>query len=107
MKSLKNNKSCDPFSVVNEVIKDGTGTYNLMMAIEKLVNGIKEEDYIPKYMTHASVTSIHKNKGSKSDLENDRGIFLLTTFKKVLEKLLYHDMYDDIEKNMSNSNIGA
>ena len=37
----------------------------------------------------------------------DRGIFILTVFKKILDKLLYFDLYDDIDSNMSASNIGA
>ena len=105
VKKLKNNKSRDPFGVINETLKDCAEMNDLMFALQKLVNGIKEEKH--KYMTYATVTSLHKNKGSKSDLENDRGIFILTTVKKVLEKLLYQDIYDDIEENMSNSNIGA
>ena len=40
-------------------------------------------------------------------MNNERGIFILTTLKKVLDKLIYIDKYDDIDQNMSDSNIGA
>ena len=54
-----------------------------------------------------TLVSIYKNKGSRFDMNNDRGIFILTVFKKILDKLLYFDLYDDIDANMSASNIGA
>ena len=44
---------------------------------------------------------------SRLDLDNDRGIFILTVLKKVLDKLIYFDNYNELDKNMSDSNIGA
>ena len=44
-----------------------------------------------------NITSILKNEGSRFDLENDRDIFKLTVFKKVLDKLIYHDNVNNIE----------
>ena len=58
-------------------------------------------------MQLSNITSIFKNKGSRSDLENDRGIFILPVMKKILDKLIYNDNYENIDKSMSNSNIGA
>ena len=63
--------------------------------------------HIPRFMILQNITSIFKNKGSRFELENDRGIFILTVFKKVLDKLIYHDDMDNIDENMSDSNIGA
>ena len=40
-------------------------------------------------------------------MNNDRGIFILTLFKKVLDKLIYIDNFKDIDARMSDSNIGA
>ena len=48
-----------------------------------------------------------KNKGSRSDLENDRGIFTCTVLNNILQKLIYNDQYDEIDANLSDSNIGA
>ena len=105
--SLKNNKTRDPFGIFNKTLKDCAEVNDLTLSLVKFVNGIKEEKYIPKTLTYSTVTSICKNKGSRRDLENDRGIFLQTIAKKILEKLLYNDLYDDIEEGMSDSNIGA
>ena len=68
------------------------------------MNGVKSTF---DFMTVENITSIHKNKGSKLDLENDRGIFLMTGFRKVLDKLTYNKLYESIENSMSDSNIGA
>ena len=40
-------------------------------------------------------------------MSNDRGIFVLTAVRKILDKLTYLDKYPDIELSMSGSNIGA
>ena len=58
-------------------------------------------------MRLADISSIYKRKGSKKDLENDRGIFLLGILRKILDKLLYVDLYPELEEKISNSNIGA
>ena len=71
------------------------------------MNGIKQHFIIPDYFTLSNITSIYKNKGSKSDLNNDRGIFIISVFKKVLDKLTYNEFYETIDSNMSDSNIGS
>ena len=40
-------------------------------------------------------------------MNNERGIFILTTMKKILDKLIYFDIFEDVDNNMSDSNIGA
>ena len=58
-------------------------------------------------MEFAGITSIYKGKGEKIDIENDRGIFIVTILRSIFMKLLYNDNYDIIDINMSDSNIGA
>ena len=41
------------------------------------------------------------------DLSNDRGIFIVNIFRAILMKMIYQDNYDKIDKNMSDSNVGA
>ena len=55
----------------------------------------------------ANITTIYKSTGSRLELVNDRGIFLLTIFRKILDKLTYIDKYPELDNNMSDSNIGA
>ena len=40
-------------------------------------------------------------------MNSDRGIFILTVLKKIMEKLIYNDNYKNIDQNMSDSNIGS
>ena len=40
-------------------------------------------------------------------MKNERGIFILTTLKKILDKLIYQEKQDDIDRHMSDSNIGS
>ena len=58
-------------------------------------------------MKVAKITAIYKGKGSMSDLKNDRGIFLVTTYRSIIMKLLYNEKVQQIENNMSDSQIGA
>ena len=107
LKSLKNNKTYDPHLMINELFKAGCIGEDMEEALLLLFNGIKEELKLPEYFKFGDIISIYKNKGSRYDMNNDRGIFILTVFKKILDKLLYFDLYDDIDSNMSASNIGA
>ena len=107
LKSLKNNKTADPNGMVNEIFKNGCGGEDLKEALLALFNGIKQGLFLPNFMTLEDITTIYKNKGSRMDLKNDRGIFILTVMKKILDKLIYFDNYDDIDRNMSDSNVGA
>ena len=95
LKKLKNNKSRDPHGMVNED--------SLLL----LFNRIKDTVEIPKLMEYANITSIYKGKGEKMDLENDRGIFIVSVLRSIFMKLLYNDNYDIVDRNMSDSNIGA
>ena len=52
-------------------------------------------------------TSIYKKKGEKCDLSNDRGVHSVTKFWSIIDKLLYNDKYKEIDKNMSDCNVGG
>ena len=40
-------------------------------------------------------------------MKNDRGIFILSIFRKKVDKMIYEDKYDAIDEFMSDSNIVA
>ena len=107
LKSLKNNKSMDPNGMVNEVFKNGYIGSDLQEALLTMFNEVKSRHFIPNFMVLQNITTIFKSKGSRLDMNSDRGIFLLTIMKKILDKLIYNDKYNDIDQNMSDSNIGA
>ena len=107
LKSLKNNKTADPNNMINEIFKPGCAGSDLLKSLVLLNNGIKETFFFPEYMLIENITTIFKNKGSRFDMDNDRGIFILTVLKKILDNLIYNDKYKDIDNGMSDSNIGA
>ena len=93
--------------MINELFKPNIAGNDLKTALVELLNIILWALYIPEYMQYADITSIYKNKGSKMELSNDRGIFLLAVLRKILDRILYLEKYPYLEKNMSDSNIGA
>ena len=80
---------------------------NLKESMLILYNKIKQTGEIPIFMRFANISAIYKGRGIVSDLDSDRGIFLVTIFRTILMKLIYKDKYDIIEGSMSDSNIGA
>ena len=58
-------------------------------------------------MRTANISAIYKGKGEISDLDSDRGIFLVNTFRTILMTMIYEDKYEIIDRSMSDSNIGA
>ena len=107
IKSLKNNKTADPNGVINEIFKPGCAGTNLLESLVLLYNGIKKTFHIPLFVMLENITTIYKNKGSRFDMDNDRGIFILTVLKKILDNLIYQDNSKDIDDGMSDSNIGS
>ena len=107
IKSLKNNKTRDPSGLLNELFKAPVMGCDLENAILTLLNGMKSEFFIPYDVQMANITSIYKSRGSKNSIESDRGIFGLSIFRKIADKLIYHEKYPFIDQNMSDSNIGA
>ena len=68
---------------------------------------LKTELIIPDFMEFANIVSIHKGRGEKSSLENDRGIFIVNIMRSILMKLVYQDKYAIVDKQMTDSQIGA
>ena len=40
-------------------------------------------------------------------MNNDRGIFVVSVMRMILDSLTYEEKYPEVDKNMSDSNIGA
>ena len=104
---LKVNKAADPVGLISELFKPGVAGEDLVNSMLTLCNMIKAECEIPKFVELTNITSIYKNKGSKLDLENDRGIFTVTMLRAIVDKLIYNDKYETIDRNMSDSNVGG
>ena len=106
-KNLKINKAADPKGLINELFKPGVAGRDLLESLLMLCNQVKTENEIPSFMKMTNITSIFKNKGSKTDLNNDRGVFNVMTVRSVIDNLIYNDFYRIIDQNMSDSNVGG
>ena len=49
----------------------------------------------------------NNHKGSKKAFSNYRGIFRVTVLRSIIDKLIYNDEYDTIDKHLTDSNVGA
>ena len=107
LNELKGGKARDPNGWANELFTNEVAGKSLKISMLKLFNKMKEENYIPEFIQNADITTIYKGKGDKHNLDNDRGIFLVSTFRSILMRLIYRDKYSKIEKNMSDSQVGA
>ena len=106
-KSLKLRKSADPVGLINELFKPGVAGCDLIKSLVLLSNKAKDECEIPDFVQLSNITSIYKHRGSKSDLDNDRGVFNVSAVRSIIDKLVYNDYYDLVDGNMSDSNVGG
>ena len=86
--SLKNGKCRDPLGLINEVFKPPVAGTDLIKSITIMMNRIKDSIQIPETFRFNNISTIYKNKGSRSNLENDRGIFTSTVPDMILQKLI-------------------
>ena len=106
-KSLKNNKAQDREGLIYELFKNGNCGNDVYTSLTKMFNGIKTSLLIPTFLQSMSITRIWKHKGSRHQLSNERGLFCLSKVRSCLDKLLYNDVYDDIDSNLSSCNAGG
>ena len=107
LKNLKTNKSRDPLGLINDIFKPGCMGEGLKQALLSLLNQCKSSGELAEMMKLANITSIWKKSGSRKSLKSERGIFVLSVFRMIMDRMLYNDYYPYLEDNMSPSNIGA
>ena len=61
----------------------------------------------PTKLKYADITSVFKGKGSKADMDNQRGLFNLVTIRSIIDKLIYMDEYEKVDGNLTDCNVGA
>ena len=74
-KNLQINKATDPVGLVSELFRPRVAGTDVVSSVLTLCNMIKEECRIPEFMQFTNITSIWKQRGSRLDLNNDRGVF--------------------------------
>ena len=104
---LKNGKARDRDDLIFELFNPKVCGDDMSRSLQKMFNGIKNNLEVPDFMKKVAITSLYKNKGSKSDFSNQRGIFNVSKVRSILDKILYQDVYETIDQELSYSNIGA
>ena len=107
LKQLKSGKCRDPDGLIRELFKEGVIGEDLKKSMLILFNKIKRTRIFPSFMRKINISAIYKGRGEVTDLESDRGIFLVSLFRTILMKMIYKDYYPVIDGSMSDSNIGA
>ena len=105
LKKLKQKKASDPTGLVNELFMWKNIGEDLKESILILMNKIKRNFREPEFMSLANITSFWKRKGSKDDIENERGIFILNIIRMIKDKLIHNDIKKVLI--MSDSQVGA
>ena len=93
------------YGLSNELIQ--CGGPDLILAITIMMNNIKTQQTFPESLESCNITSIHKNKGSRKYQIFYRGIFRVNVFRSILDKLIYIDEYESVDKNLTDSNVGG
>ena len=107
LKGLKAGKCRDPEGMIRELFKEEVMGEDLKHSLLTMLNKIKETGNIPQFMNVVNISAIYKGKGEFTDIESERGIFLVNTLRTILMKMIYSEKYGVIDKSMSDSNIGA
>ena len=63
---------------------------------------------IPDFMQWANIVQVYKNGGKdKLDIDSYRGLFIVSVFKSILQKLLLKDKINQIDAHMTDFQVGG
>ena len=71
------------------------------------MNLIKNHQTYPECLELRNISSIWKCKCPRSSFESYRGIFRVTIFRSILDRLIYNDEYEKLDKNLTDANFRA
>ena len=104
IKELKKDKAGDLQGWVNEMLLHAGN--DLIESIVAMINAVFVQG-VPKQWNEMTIKSIYKNKGSRHEMKNRRGIFLTNIMSKVCEKILLKRNERIIDSNTSESQCGG
>ena len=94
---LKNNKSAGHDKILNEFLK--ASVPKLLNSIRILFNIVLMSGKIPEEWSVGIICPIYKGKGSKNDVDNYRGITILSCVAKLFTSVLNERIYCFLENN--------
>ena len=107
IKDLDNGKARDALGHANELFKQEVAGTDLLLGTLKFMNHIKKEHRLPESLQACNITLLYKNKGSRKDLMQYRGVFRVTVLRSILDRLMYNELYDTIDHALTDGNVGA
>ena len=97
-----------PRPLINELLKHASAGSDLKESILYILNKTKDSLEIPEIMTNVNIVMIPKpGKKGIHDIQNKRGIFLLSVFRTIIMKILLKEKYEKIDNFMSDANAGG
>ena len=97
---LKEGRCIDPTGFVREIFtRAGTG---LVQSIVTMLNMIKKKWQVPSRWAEMYVFTLYKQKGSRKELENHRGIFIVVIVSIISEKVLKNRITPILKENIPN-----
>ena len=107
LSQLKKDKSRDPHGLANEIFRSEVAGPDLKKALLHMFNRIKDEQKYPRALELCNISSIWKKKGPRNSFDSYRGIFRVTIFRAILDRLIYNDEYHNLDKNLTDCNVGG
>ena len=98
-------KSADPYGLIRELFRKGGK--DMLVSIQNMMNAIKRWQVLPLSWSKLIVQTLKKKSGSKSELNNYRGIFIVSILSLIFEKLLKFRMEPHLKANMSEFQTGG
>jgi exonuclease III len=83
---LKNNKAYGTDLILNEYLKSSSS--KMLPIYEKLFNLVLNTGFVPNAWLSGIIKPLYKNKGDKNDVNNYRGITILSCFGKLFTSVL-------------------
>ena len=97
IKQLKNGKAAGPDKVPTKIVKDVCDLVSRPLLM--IINSSLEKGIFPDVWKLARVTPIFKS-GSKKDANNYRPISVITSFSRMLERIVLDQIFDFLLENI-------
>jgi hypothetical protein len=95
IRSLKNNKACGNDLILNEFLKNASG--KLMPVFVEVFNIVFHRGIVPNSWSEGYICPIYKNKGDPNNVDNYRGITILSCYGKLFTCIFNNWLFDYLE----------
>ena len=103
LKSVPSNKACGPDNISARIICECAE--ELVAPMTKISNASLRSGVFPERWRQANIIPIYK-KGDKKDPSNYRSVSLLPLFGKILERVVYDQLYQHVSSTLCNEQHG-